>query len=102
MPGQRHGFWGSSAIPTSPCSDGSPSPPELPGERSCVDTELKLEVTSATRQPLGVAFGGSGDQGVGHFSGDAASGHALPIELSDDRGPMDAVPPSEHKEWPLN
>jgi hypothetical protein len=61
-----------------------------------------LEVTSATRQPLGVAFGGSGDQGVGHFSGDAASGHALPIELSDDRGPMDAVPPSEHKEWPLN
>jgi hypothetical protein len=57
-----------------------------------VDTELGSDI--GDRQPLGVAFGGSGDQGVGHFPGDAAAGHGSPIELSDDRGPVDAVPPS--------
>ncbi|MGO8826938.1 MAG: hypothetical protein ACLQU9_17115 [Acidimicrobiales bacterium] len=57
-----------------------------------MDTELGSEI--GDRQPLGVAFGGSGDQGVGHFPGDAA-GHASPIEVSDDRGPVDAVAPCE-------
>jgi hypothetical protein len=93
MLGQESWVEGSSAIPTSPFSDGSPGPPELPGERSCVDTELGSDI--GDRQPLGVAFGGSDDQGVGHFPGDAAAGHASPIELTDDRGPVDAVPPSE-------
>ena len=93
MFGQKSWVQGCSAIPTSPCSDGSPSPPELPGERSCVDTELRSDI--GERQPLGVAFGGLGDQGVGHFPGDAASARASPIELSDDRGSVDAVAPSQ-------
>ena len=93
MLGQESWVQGNSAIPTWPCSDGRPSPPQLPGERSCVDTELRSDI--GDRQPLGVAFGGSGDQGVGHFPGDAASGHASPIELTDDRGAVDAVAPSE-------
>ncbi len=46
---KSHGFKGSSAIPTSPCSDASPSPPELAGERSCVDTELRCD--SGEREP---------------------------------------------------
>jgi len=58
-----------------------------------VDTELRSDI--GDRQPLGVAFGGSGDQGVGHFPSDAATGYASQIELSDDRGPVDAVPPYE-------
>jgi hypothetical protein len=58
-----------------------------------VDTELRCD--SGEREPFGVAFGGEGDQGVGHFPGDAASGHALSIEVSDDRGPVDAVAPGE-------
>ena len=56
-------------------------------------TELGGDI--GDRQPLGVAFGGSGNHGVGHFPDDAAAEHASPIELSDDRGPVDAVPPSE-------
>ena len=57
-----------------------------------MDTELRCD--SGERDPLGVAFGGEGDQGVGHFPGDAAAGHALSIEVSDDRGPVDAVAPA--------
>ena len=58
-----------------------------------MDTELRCD--SGERQPLGVAFGGEGDQGVGHFPGDAASGQGSPIEVGDDRGPVDAVAPGE-------
>ena len=58
-----------------------------------MDTELGSDI--GDRQPLGVAFGGSGDQEVGHFPGDAASGHASLIELTNDRCPVDAVLPSE-------
>jgi hypothetical protein len=58
-----------------------------------VDTELGSDI--GERQTLGVAFGGLGDQEVGHFPSDAASGHTSPIELGDDRGPVDAVLPRE-------
>jgi hypothetical protein len=58
-----------------------------------VDTELGSDI--GERQPLGVTFGGLGDQEVGHFPGDAASGNASPIEVSDDRGSVDAVSPCE-------
>ena len=58
-----------------------------------MDTELGSDI--GDRQPLGVEFGGSYDQGVGQLPGDAASGDASPIELTDDRGPVDAIPPSE-------
>ena len=56
---------------------------------------LNSAATSASEKSSGVAFGGSGDQRIGHFPGDAASGSTPPIELSDDRGPVDAVATSE-------
>jgi hypothetical protein len=34
-----------------------------------------------------------GDQGVGHLADDPPPGHALPVEVMDDRAPVDAVPP---------
>ena len=58
-----------------------------------MDTELGSDI--GDRQPLGVTFGGAGDQGFGHFPSDAASRHASLIELPNDRGPVDAVPPSQ-------
>ena len=53
--------------------------------------DAELGSHSSERQTLGLAFGGSGDHGVGHFPHDAASRHTSPIELSDDRGPVNAV-----------
>ena len=82
-----------SATPTATPSDGRPSPPKLPGQRPCVDTELESNI--GKRKPLGVALGGLSDQGIGHFPGNPAAGHASSIELGDDRGPVDAVPPSK-------
>ena len=82
-----------SAAPTATLSDGRPSPPKLPGQRPRVDTELGSNISKG--KSLGVALGGLGDQGVGHFPGDEASGHPSPIEVGDDRGPVDAVSLSE-------
>ena len=80
-------------MPTSPCSDGSLSPTELPGECSCVDAELGSDI--GERQPLGVAFGGSGDYGVGHLASGAAPRCPSLIEVVDERGAVDAVAPCE-------
>ena len=82
-----------SVTPTATLSDGRPSPPKLPGQRPCVDTELGSNI--GKRKPFGVALGGLSDQEIGHFPGDAASRHASAIEVGDDRDPVGAVPPRE-------
>ena len=58
-----------------------------------MDPELGSDV--GQRPTLGVLFGRLGDQGVGHLAGDAAPGHSELIEVMDDRGPVDAVPPPQ-------
>ncbi len=58
-----------------------------------MDPELGSDI--GERQPSVYRSEARATKGSVIFPGDAATGYAPPIELSDDRGPVDAVAPRE-------